>query len=443
MLSLIVVIVAISSTATASSAPNPAQPAWLALTKAYPERNGRVIDKYQYSRDKSIRLYAKALLDLSERDFSSLPKDGEACYKATPGNGADATAYFGCLWAVATGLHFAQRLKADYIWTAKVIAFYKRYSDIINKTTGSDNPAGIKALTVPRIAAIENWPDQKIAVEKKWSGIAMHNGVVTAYIDGKPIKVRVDTGDTGITLSKEDIKRYGLGSELVPLGVKSRTLDYTGGYMSNRYYVHSLRLGPILISNAYVSDAARTRPGPQSTIGINVLSALKRFTISVSKIAPFNFKRKLTCGRMMFTRSKVSNAVEYPFFDVPTSVASLGLFLDSGAQESGVFHGVGIYFSPKDKSELVNTDLIRPEKKNAMRVSRQNGKTLLSQTDIFNISISGIRTQGIFQRTGTYDPMVSGAMTFNFLKKAKVAYDFPDRKMCVIPDAHGTPTTSD
>ncbi len=135
-------------------------------------------------------------------------------------------------------------------------------------------------------------------------------------------------------------------------------------------------------------------------------------------------------------------AVGLPFFEASTSVAPLGLSLDSGFHAFGVFR-IGIYLVSRIKSKFISTGAIKPEKKNVMLRVLQSGKEIISRTDVFNISVAGVQTQGIFERGFTDDPMVAGVMTFNFLKKAKVAYDFPDRKMCVIPRRHSASTTHD
>lgn len=428
---ILIFLLSVVSVRAANSLPNESMPDWLALTKAYATRNNS-IEQYTHSDTVSTRLYAEALLDLSKREFSLLADDGQACYKKEPRDGAEATAYFGCLFAVGTGMSIAHKPKAAYIWRAKVSEFYKKYSDLINRTTGTDNPAGINDLNFPSVAMVKKWPEPIVEVKNNWSSIKLENGEVTAYIDGKPVRMLLDTGATGITLSRKDIKRYGLASKMMPLGARVTIGNNTGGYKTNSYYVAEFRLGPIEISNAYVTVAPTSNSKlPGSAVGITVLSALKKFSVSATEVSQFYGGGEDVCGRMMYTRRPVTQGYEYPMFSVPTSAGSMSLFLDSGRHGFGQVRNVGLYLAPRTTSRFTSRDGVKIIRKNVTIIHRQNGKQSSSQTRVFDLSVGGTRARAISGFINPSDPVVAGSITFNFLRKAIVSYDFPNRKMCI------------
>lgn len=410
-------------------------PPWSQLTAAYPARRDGLIDHYAQSKTQSVRLYARALKALAAQDVERLDAVAQKCAAAQVVNDADSAAYFGCLFAAATGFGVANRPKKSYLWTAKVIAFYDKHRSAIDRATGTSDPAGVSRLRVPSANSVEKWPYQTSKVDA-WSNIPMRDGMVQAYVDNKPIKMEIDTGSSGLMLSRNDVEKYNLKSKLISLNTGSVGLDYSNGFTSKLYYVKSFEFGPVTIRNAYISVYSG-----DSVIGINALEALEHFSISADKITRGMMEHGASCSPMMRERHTVTQAFQLPFFRVHTTAGDVGLLLDSGLHMHGSLGDVGVRLAPRAWAKLPKYPA-----GNGVGVTHsvlvQNGKKSYSSQRIFDFSIAGISTSGYTATRNPDDPMVYGVMDFAMLGKAIVSYDFKGGKMCIRPVSHRRRTSA-
>jgi clan AA aspartic protease (TIGR02281 family) len=396
---------------------------WYVLTKAYPLRKDDTIRYHLDSPEPITRAYAKALSDLSARRFNKLVKDAVACQAIHPGSAAGDTAKFGCLFAASTGLGIADNFRAHALWLSKVKAYYTDHADLINRATGSSNPADVRNIQVPGVAHIKMWPNQQITVNKEWQAINLKDGYITGSVDGTKIKFLVDTGDSGgISLSRRDVERNGLAQDLRSLNYSMNQVDYSGGSTAEYYYVSYARVGPIKIRNAYVAvtDAQR------STVGMSVLSKLAAFTVTGHKIKRWGPRNTGFCGKMLFTRMGTTQAFSYPMVRVPSAIGKIGLVFDSGMRMSGSLRRVLVYLKPRYLEGAIQ----RHATKLVGGTFKQNGKEVKSVYAIGDMHINGELVTVTSLKMGMPDPWVTGAITGNALLRGQVSFDFKRRRMC-------------
>src|SRR5690348_13712934 len=122
---------------------------WQLLNEAYNMRDDRIIDKYARAADGSSKLYAQALQALTDENVDKLKKIGHYCMTYRVKTDEDATALFGCLFAVSAGSKLYIDEKSHIIWLANLKAFYMKHKLAIDRATRTDNPANINAIEVP------------------------------------------------------------------------------------------------------------------------------------------------------------------------------------------------------------------------------------------------------------------------------------------------------
>lgn len=403
------------------------------LTYAYETRNDAVIKAAAQSTSESTRLYAEALIALIDRNQNVLQKNGHKCLSTTPHNAVDAEAYLMCGITTASGFGTNYQFKQYALWMSKSIAYYRRYRVEIDKLTGVSDFGHILELGIPSQKVIEKWPMQTETVTYPWKTIPLNDGIVTASIDGKHIRLRMDTGANGILISEKTLKDLGLIKDLIPLDINSVASTYIGHISIRQYYVKKLVIGPISVANARVtvSDNIRT-----PVIGLDILKTLSPFSISAHAIQFGKSSGASVCGPMNFTRHNPLADVSYPFFMVPSNVGWLGLMVDSGFITRGAVKGYDILMRKAAAKEFPEKYYNSSQKQYATHI-KQGSLDMLSRTSLLHFNIAKMEVKAFTANMHFADPDLVGSIIFPFLKKSWAYYDFENHKMCI-----GTPETS-
>lgn len=407
----------------------PKPPAWSVLATAYVSRQDNLVRLYTESNKRTLRLYANTILSLINRDYKGLQKNGEACVTAAGHTNEDYTEAFGCLLAVSRGAGVFATTKQRAFWLSRTKQYYIAHESQIDRNTGSNDPAGLKDVQIPRASEVLTWPNEQIVVDAGWREIKLHDASVLAEVDKITLPFLIDTGATGVNISKSDVVKFKLESKLIPLSYTTKAEDETGGTSIEMYYVRDLHFGPVRITNAYVSVSSG-----KTVIGIKPLSSLGRFSITANGITKMVASRTGdgVCAPMHFSRMPIASAVSYPFFVVPGMGRGLGLMLDSGMRTFGTVRNAIVAISRVRASILLRANELHDVTTYRVKLV-QNGKVASYPSVEFVITISGIPVHGVVAVSDTLfvDPELDGAMNYNAIKLGSVSYDFTDNIMCM------------
>lgn len=402
---------------------------WRILNKAYEVRDDYTINRYAIAKSGASKLYAQALQYLIDGDIDRLQKKGHSCMTYDVKTNDDATEIFGCLFAVATGSKLYLNVKEYTSWMIYLKKFYSNHKRAINLATKSYDPAGVESIKLPDRSRLKKWPVEKISVKPRWTYIPTRDGEVYGQINGVRIKFNVDTGtNSGIYLSDADVRKLGIRKSLIPLGASLYAEDNTGGEGVSLFYAKHFSLGPIHVKNVYIAVG----PGNSSYVGLRLLRELGRFSIYSDKIIRGK-EHVAACGLMRRVRMPVTQAFSYPFFIIDIDHNRFGLFLDSGMHIRVRGGSSDIYVPVKSASVLQHGHSVKLYDAGKITMT-QHGKMVKFPSEQFHIkfgilslSVSTV-PDAMFMIT---DPDVGGALTYGFLKKGFVYYDFVDRTMCI------------
>ena len=104
--------------------------------------------------------------------------------------------------------------------------------------------------------------------------------LVTAHVDGKPIRFLVDTGASGVVLSRKDADRLNLRSDEL---IFTQVYSTPGGLVrAAPVALSEVRLGALRVRN--VKASVSERPMDISLLGASFLNRLDRYEVSGGKM---------------------------------------------------------------------------------------------------------------------------------------------------------------
>lgn len=402
---------------------------WQLLNEAYDVRDDGIIAEYARNAHGADRLYAQALQELIRKNIHLLQKTGHMCMAYKVKTDDDAAATFGCLFAVATGSKLFIDTNSYITWLINLKDFYNKHRHAIDVATKTGNPANIESIRVPDITVLSKWPKEEISVNKVWRSIPLHKGTVDGLVNGVHVKFIVDTGtSSSVYLSNFEMKRLGIEKNLAPLGASFYARDNTGGARVSLFYAKHLSVGPIHARNVYVDVG----PGDSSYIGLNLLRKLHKFSISADEITHLTNGHAAACGSMRWVRMPVTQAFSYPFMSIYSNDSPFGLFLDSGMHIRTQNGNSDMYVSSRGANILRRSSKVTPLKTRNI-IMAQNGKLTKFRLEQFDTNIGKLPVTASTMPDAMFvsDPAVDGVLTYGFLKKGFVYYDFVDRRMCI------------
>jgi clan AA aspartic protease (TIGR02281 family) len=141
--------------------------------------------------------------------------------------------------------------------------------EIPGPTVITPSPSGSPGVTVIRPAP----PPRSLTLRAQGGGHFLHHFVLTAEVDGTPVRFLVDTGASFVTLSLADADAVGIRRSDLVFDHRLQTAD--GRIPAALVRLHDITVGDLSVEGV----AAAVGDIKPSVLGMNFLNRLKRFEI--------------------------------------------------------------------------------------------------------------------------------------------------------------------